>query len=148
MRCFILIIWLVLASATRAAAQHKFIQPLPSGYSHAVVAAGTKTIYVSGQVPVNTLGEVVGKGDIKAQTEQVYENLKRILTEAGATFNDVVKMTTYVVNHQPAYLPVIREVRSRYLSKESPPASTLVGVTALANPDYLIEIEAIAVLAK
>jgi enamine deaminase RidA (YjgF/YER057c/UK114 family) len=87
----------------------------------------------------------VGKGDLKAQVARVYENLATCLKSAGVTFDDVVKMNTYVVNLKPEDLAIIREVRSTYLSKEHPPASTLIGVQALAGPDYLIEIEAIAI---
>ena len=68
------------------------------------------------------------------------------LTAAGATFDHVVKSTIFVVNFQPEMLPVIREVRGRYFSRAHPPASTLVGVTALARPEWLIEIEATAVI--
>lgn len=105
-----------------------------------------KTIYISGQVPVNAPGEIVGKDDLKKQVTQVYENLKIALKAAGATFDDVVKMNTYVVNYKPADIAIIREVRALYLSRENPPASTLVGVQALYHPDIMIEIEAIAVI--
>ncbi len=129
--------------------EKEFINPFkikPNGYTHTVVSASGKTIYISGQVPVNELGQVVGEGDLKAQTKQVYDNLLYCLRFAGAKFEDVVKMTTYVVNYKPSDIDIIREVRKGYLSKENPPASTLVGVQALVNPDYMIEIEAIAVI--
>lgn len=126
--------------------QRKFINPenlnKPTGYTHVVVAGGT--VYISGQVSANEKGEVVGKGDLRAQVTRVFENLTSCLSAAGVTFTDVVKMNTYVVNLKPEDLAVIREVRKNYLSGENPPASTLVGVTALANPDYLIEIEVVA----
>lgn len=129
------------------AAQTKFINPdglsKPTSYTHVVVAGNT--VYISGQVSSNEKGEVVGKGDLRAQTTRVFENLKTCLTAAGVTFSDIVKMNTYVVNLKAEDLPVIREVRKGFLLQENPPASTLVGVTALANPDYLIEIEAVAV---
>lgn len=131
------------------AQQKQFINPfpiVPPGYTHVVVVTVGKTIYISGQVPVNEKGETVGTGDFRAQVIQVFENLKTALTAAGATFNDVVKMNTYVVNYQPADVAVIREVRKNYLSPTHPPASTLVGVQALVNPDYRIEIEAVAVI--
>ena len=76
---------------------------------------------------------------------KVYENLATCLKAAGVTFDDVVKMNTYVVNFKTEDLAVIREVRTNYLNKEHPPASTLVGVQALAAPDWLVEIEAIAI---
>jgi enamine deaminase RidA (YjgF/YER057c/UK114 family) len=129
----------------------QFINPYPvkpSGYTHVVASAPGKTIYISGQIPVNETGAAVGINDLRAQTVQVYENLKTCLAAAGATFNDVVKMTTYVVNYKPSDLAVVREVRKSYLSPEHPPASTLVGVQALASEQYLIEIEAIAVINK
>lgn len=129
--------------------EKEFINPFrikPSGYTHTVVSASGRTIYISGQVPVNEAGQLVGEGDLKAQTKQVYDNLLYCLRFAGASFEDVVKMTTYVVNYKPSDIDIVREVRKGYLSKENPPASTLVGVQSLVNPDYLIEIEAIAVI--
>lgn len=129
--------------------EKEFINPFrikPSGYTHTVVSAAGRTIYISGQVPVNEAGQVVGEGDLKAQTKQVYDNLLYCLRFAGARFEDVVKMTTYVVNYKPSDIDIVREVRKGYLSKENPPASTLVGVQSLVHPDYLIEIEAIAVI--
>jgi enamine deaminase RidA (YjgF/YER057c/UK114 family) len=104
-------------------------------------------VYISGQVALNERGEVVGDGDLEAQLRQVYENLKAALAAAGATFADVVKQTTYVVNFDAARdRPVIGRVRSQYLPATNPPASTLVGVQALANPALLVEVEAIAVV--
>lgn len=129
--------------------EKEFINPFrtkPSGYTHTVVSASGRTIYISGQIPVNEAGQVVGEGDLKAQTKQVYDNLLYCLRFAGAKFEDVVKMTTYVVNYKPSDIDIVREVRKGYLSKENPPASTLVGVQSLVHPDYLIEIEAIAVI--
>jgi len=116
------------------------------GWTHVVGVTGGKTIYISGQVSVNERGEVVGKGDLRQQTEQTYENLKHALTAAGATFRDVVKMNLYVVGLKPEHVPMLREVRSRYVNAEQPPASTLVGVSALVGTDWLIEIEAVAVV--
>jgi enamine deaminase RidA (YjgF/YER057c/UK114 family) len=116
------------------------------GWTQVVTTTGGKTVYVSGQVGVNARGEVVGKGDLKAQTEQAFENVRLALVAAGATFKDVVKSNLYVVGLRPEHVPIIREVRSHYVSAEHPPASTLVGVSALVGADWLIEIEAIAVL--
>ena len=116
------------------------------GWTHVVATRGGKTIHVSGQVGINANGEVIGKGDLKRQTEQAFENIKQSLAAAGATMDHVVKSTIFVVNFKPEMLPVIREVRSRYFSREHPPASTLVGVTALAGPEWMIEIEATAVV--
>ena len=88
----------------------------------------------------------MGKGDIRAQSKQVFENLKAALDSVGATFNDVVKLNTFMVN-MPENLEGHREVRGQYLAKnEHQPASTTVGVAALVNPDLLLEVEAVVVL--
>ncbi len=118
----------------------------PTGYTHVVTTQPGKMVYVAGQVALNAKGEVIGKGDLAGQTAQVFENLKTALAAGGATFADVVKLNYYVVNMKPADPAVIREARAKFLPADHPPASTLVGVTALANPDFMIEIEAIAVV--
>jgi enamine deaminase RidA (YjgF/YER057c/UK114 family) len=115
-------------------------------YSHGVSAGAGTTVYISGQIAVDADGRTVGVGDLAAQTDQVMKNLGTVLEAAGATFADVVKITTFVVDYEPAHRPIIAEVRGRYLPVDNPPASTLLGVTALAAPDYLIEIEATAVI--
>ena len=115
----------------------------PTGYTHVVEATGGKTVYISGQVALDPSGALVGANDMRAQAEQVFKNLKAALDAAGATFGDVVKMNTYVTDMTQS--PAIREVRARYLS-DAPPASTLVQVVHLARPDFMIEIEAIAVV--
>ncbi len=115
-------------------------------YTHAVEVSGGKTIFISGQVPLDEKGELVGRGDLREQTRKVFENLKRSLAAAGARFEDVVKTTYYVVGYRPQHLAAIREVRSEYLSPAHPPASTLVGVEALFLEGVLIEVEAIAVV--
>ena len=118
----------------------------PRGYSHVVSATAGRTVYVAGQIALDKDGSVVGKGDLRAQTTQVLENVKHALAAGGATFADIVKQNTYIVNLKPEDLPIIREVRAQYFPAENPPASTLVGVTALAGPDFLIEVEVIAVV--
>jgi enamine deaminase RidA (YjgF/YER057c/UK114 family) len=118
-----------------------------NGFTHVVTATAGKTIYVSGQVSVNERAEVVGKGDFRAQVEHTFENLKVALAAAGATFDDCVKITYFVVGLKPEHVTHVREVRRKYLSADKPPASTLVGVEALVVPDWLIEIEVIAVVA-
>jgi enamine deaminase RidA (YjgF/YER057c/UK114 family) len=112
----------------------------------ATVRGGGRTIYVSGQVALDEQGELVGRGDLRAQTRKVFENMKLALAAAGAGFDDVVKLTYYIVGYRPENLAPIREVRSEYLSRTTPPASTLVGVEALFQDDVLIEVEAIAVV--
>ncbi len=116
------------------------------GWTHVVTASGGKTIYISGQVGINEKGEVVGKGDLERQTEQSFENIRLALAAAGATYQHVVKTNLYVVGLRPEHVPLIREVRSRHVWAEHPPSSTLVGVSALVGPDWLIEIEAVAVI--
>ena len=116
------------------------------GWTHVVSATGGKTIYISGQVSVDEKGEVVGKGDMKRQTEQAFENIRLALASAGGSFQDVVKTNIYVVGLRPEHVPIIREIRGRYIWTENPPSSTLVGVSALVGPDWLIEIEAVAVM--
>lgn len=115
-------------------------------YSHVVATTGAKTVYISGQVSLDAAGQVVGAGDLRAQTAQVMANLEIALAAAGATFADVAKITTYVVDYKPEHRAVIAGVRSPYFPEGAPPASTLVGVAALAGPEWLIEIEAIAVI--
>ena len=136
---------------TKRQTEKQFLNPkdlnVPGGFTHVVTATQGKMIFVSGQVALNKQGEVVGKGDLRAQATQVFENLKVALAAAaGATFSDVVKMNTYVVNYKPADVAVLREVRSKYVSKEKPPASTLVGVQSLVREEFLIEIEVIALI--
>ena len=113
-----------------------------TAYSHAVKVGNT--IYVAGQVAVGTDGNLVGKGDVKAQAEQAWKNMKNVLEAAGATIEDLVDVTTYIVN--PDDVAKIREVRQRYLPENNKPTSTLIVAQALANPDLLIEIKGIAVV--
>ena len=114
-------------------------------YTQVVASRGARTVQVSGQVAIDADGDLVGGNDLAAQTEQVMINLGAALAAAGASFDDVVKIVTYVVEYRPEHRAIIGEVRGRYLPPSNPPASTLVGVTALAAPEYLIEIEAVAV---
>ena len=115
----------------------------PTGYSHVVTAQGGKTVYIAGQVAFDAKGQLVGKGDLAAQTRQVFENLTVALKAAGATFANVVKANTYM--RDASQVAVVREIRSKYFTGDLP-ASTLVEVPRLANPDFLIEIEVIAVV--
>ena len=110
-----------------------------TGYSHAAKSAGL--VFIAGQVAQDADGVLVGRGDIEAQAVQVFENLKAVLASAGATLDDVVKMTTYTTSL--AYRPKIAEVRARYFKTSFPP-NTFVVVASLATPEYLLEIEAVA----
>jgi enamine deaminase RidA (YjgF/YER057c/UK114 family) len=118
----------------------------PRTYSHVTVITSAKQIHVSGQVAFNAAGELVGKGDLAAQTEQVYINLGHALAAAGAGLRDVFKVVTYVVDLSPDKVGVIRAARSKYLGDGPFPASTMVGVTGLVHPDLLLEIEVIAAI--
>ncbi len=131
--------------------EKRFLNPKglvrPGVYTPVVTVSGGRTIYVSGQVPQDAEGELVGRGDLAAQAEQVYRNLELALKDAGASFGDVVKINVYVVGYKTEYRPLLNAVRSRYVSRDNPPASTLIGVQALAREGFLIEIEAVAVTA-
>ena len=113
----------------------------PPTYTH-VIKAGN-TVYLAGQTPQDENGQTVGKGDITAQAVKVFENIKTALAAGGASFADLVKITVYVTD--PRYREAVGEVRRRYLG-DALPASTLVVVAGLANPDYLLEIEGVAVV--
>ena len=115
----------------------------PTGYSHVVSARGGRTIYVAGQVSLDAQGRLVGAGDLAAQTQQVFTNLQIALKAAGATFADVVKVNYYL--RDASKVAVVREIRSKYFTSALP-ASTLIEVPRLAQPDFLIEIEVIAVV--
>jgi enamine deaminase RidA (YjgF/YER057c/UK114 family) len=131
--------------------ERKFINPpglKPLGmYTQVASASGGGLAFISGQVAVDGEGNVVGKGDMRAQTVQVFENLKLALAAVGATFDDVLKFTIFVKGLSPEARKTIMEVRSGYISKTQPPAATMVGIDKLVLDELLIEIEAIAHLA-
>lgn len=121
-------------------------QSVPFGFSHAIEQNGGRTLHLSGQVAWNGDGELVGAGDLVAQTRQALANLKQVLAEVGATPANVVRLRTYVVDHSPNKLgPVTSEI-SAFYGDALPAANTFIGVQALALPDFLIEIEATAAL--
>lgn len=128
--------------------QTQFLKPdgiaPATGYTHVVVTSPGKLVFISGQIARDKQGNLVGKGDLNAQAAQVFENLKAALASAGATFKDVVKITLYIKDYKPEALAGLREVRDKYVNKDAPPASTLIGVASLAQEDYLIEVEAVA----
>ena len=118
--------------------------PTPVGpYSNVVTSAPGRLVFVSGQVALDANGDIVGAGDITAQTRQVMENLRLALEAAGATFADVVRVVNYITDVD--LFAQMAAVRKEYLV-EPYPASTLVEVSALMYPELLIEIEAIAVV--
>ncbi len=114
-----------------------------SHYSHAVKVGDL--VWITGQIAIDKDGNVVGKGDCVAQTHQVYQNLRIVLNGIGSGMDKIVKLNTYVVNVED--VEKIRDIKSQYIEKD-PPASTLVVVKALAYPDLLIEMEAVAVADK
>ncbi len=116
------------------------------GFSQVVVASGTRTIYTAGQVSIDERGVLVGAGDLAEQTAQAMRNVGLALVAAGATYADIVKITTYVVNYKPEHRTVIGKARAPFFASGTPPASTLVGVAMLALPEWLVEIEAVAVI--
>jgi len=113
----------------------------PAGYTH-VIEAGN-TIYLAGQVARDPKGNIVGIGDPEKQTEQIFENMKACLASVGATLDDVVKVTIFVTNY--GFKEAVLKVRDRYLQGRLP-ASTFVVCASLALPEYLVEIEATAVV--
>jgi enamine deaminase RidA (YjgF/YER057c/UK114 family) len=120
----------------------------PRFFTHTVAVTGpTKLVYVSGQVSYDRDGKVVGKGDMAAQTHQVFRSIAANLEAAGATWHDVVKLNGYMVNLNPDALRAYRETRERFLDAAALPASTLVGVERLVHDDLLLEVEAVAAVA-
>ena len=117
----------------------------PTAYSHVVRATGGSTVYLAGQTPIDAAGNVVGEGDFAAQARQVFANIRTALAAVGGDVSDLVRTTTYIVNYTPELREALAAARSEAFG-DVKPASTLLGVQALANPAYLIEIEGIAVL--
>ncbi len=115
----------------------------PFGYSHVVDAPASRVIYISGQVPLDAEGHLVGEGDFEAQTRQVFENLTRALEAVDASWNDVVKLQYFL--RDVGEIASVRAIRDEYVDTQNPPASTLVEVSALFRDDVLIEIEAVAI---
>ncbi|HEU5342962.1 MAG TPA: RidA family protein [Ktedonobacterales bacterium] len=125
----------------------RFLAPaglLATGFSPVATVSGGKTIYISGQVALDASGNLVGEDDFKAQAQQVFENLRAALAAAGADFSNAVRLGIFVLDR--ANLPVLREVRDQYVNTQSPPTSTLLIVAGLARAEFLLEVEAIAIL--
>jgi reactive intermediate/imine deaminase len=114
----------------------------PPGFTHAVSVTGGRTIYISGQVPLDRDGNLVGAGDFTAQVRQVFENVKAALAAADASMSDVVKVNVFLLD--ASQLAKFREVRNEYF-KSDPPASTGIEVRALLRPEWMLEMDAIAV---
>jgi enamine deaminase RidA (YjgF/YER057c/UK114 family) len=119
--------------------------PTPPTYTHVVVATGNRLVFVAGQEPEDEQGNLVGAGDLAVQARQVFGNVGRALAAAGARPEQVTKIAIFVVGYRREYLPAIEEGRVG-LFGDHKPADTLVGVEALSRPEYLIEVEAVAVI--
>jgi len=128
-------------------AEKRFLSPntlsKPFGYSHVVDSPAERIVYISGQVPLDSDGQLVGEGDFEAQTRQVFENLTHALEAAGASWSDVVKLNYFLTD--VSRITVVRSIRDEYVDTERPPASTLVQVSSLFRPEVMVEIEAVAV---
>jgi enamine deaminase RidA (YjgF/YER057c/UK114 family) len=124
----------------------RFINRAPLGYSQVVEARGGCTLYIAGQLSLDKDGNLVGRGDFRAQVKQVFDNLQARLEEGGASFKDVVKLNYYITDASD--LAAVRDVRDAYINTVQPPASTLVVVKRLVREEYLIEVEAIAVVSE
>lgn len=116
----------------------------PDTYTHVVVARGSRLVFVAGQIAADRAWNVVGPGDLAAQARQAFANLGRALAAGGARPDQVTKLTIFVVGLRPEHLPAIEEGRVP-LFGDHKPADSLIGVARLASPEFLIEVEAIAV---
>lgn len=116
----------------------------PVGYSHLATVSGGRLVFISGQVALDSKGNVVGTDDFRAQARQVFENLRMALESAGGSFRDVIKLNSYLVDF--GGMPHFRTVRDEYINTANPPASTAVQVVRLFRPEFLLEVEAIAVV--
>ncbi|MGW6015751.1 RidA family protein [Streptomyces sp. NPDC055210] len=114
-----------------------------AAYSHVVMGTG-RFVAVSGQLALDEDGKPVGEGDPAAQARQVFENLRRCLAAAGAGFDDVIKLTYFVTDM--AHMPAIRAARAEHIPQDRLPAASAVQVAALVRPEFLMEIEAFAIL--
>ncbi len=133
--------------------QREFINPeaamrsVPRGYSHVVKVTNPGSfVFIAGQGPLDADMNLIGEGDIEAQARQTFENIRRNLAAAGATFSDIVKMVVYVLDIEAHQWPV-RNVRGEFIDADQPPVSTMVEVSKLAIPGMLIEIDVIALTA-
>jgi enamine deaminase RidA (YjgF/YER057c/UK114 family) len=120
-----------------------------AGYSQVAEVGEGKIVYIAGQVALDKSGNLVGKDDFRAQVQQVFENLKAAMEASGGDFNSVIKLNYYcAASVDPAQMPVVREVRDKYVNTTNPPTSTFVFVQRLVRPEWLIEVEAVAVVKK
>jgi enamine deaminase RidA (YjgF/YER057c/UK114 family) len=119
---------------------------LPHGFSQVVIASGRKMVFISGQTAWDTQKNIVGGDSVLEQARQAFRNLEKAMEAAGGTLKDVVTLRIYVVDYQAESGTAVGTALREFFSPENPPASTWIGVSALAVPEFLIEIEATAVL--
>ncbi len=119
---------------------------LPHGFSQVVIATGSKMVFVSGQTAWDVRKNIVGRDSVLEQARQAFRNLETAMEAAGGTLKDVVALRIYVVDYQAESGTAVSTALREFFSPENPPASTWIGVSALAVPEFLIEIEATAVL--
>jgi enamine deaminase RidA (YjgF/YER057c/UK114 family) len=106
-------------------------------------------VYIAGQVALDKSGDLVGKDDFRAQLQQVFEKLKAAVEASGGDFHSVITLNYYcAASVDPSQLPVVREVRDKYVNTANPPTSTFVFVQRLVRPEWLIEVDAVAVVKK
>lgn len=118
---------------------------VPETFSHVVIAKGSRLVFIAGQVSEDAEGNLVGHGDMRAQARQVFSNIGRALAAAGAEPRQVARLTIFVAGYKREHLDMIEEGRIT-LFGEHKPTDTLVGVAALSHPDYLLEVDAMAVI--
>lgn len=117
------------------------------GYSQVAEVRSGKLVYIAGQVPFDKSGNLVGPEDFLAQAEQVFRNIKAAVEAAGGSFSDVVKLNYFCVEAvDPSLIPQILKVRDQFVDTKNPPTSTFVVIKRLVRPEWLIEIEAVAVV--
>ncbi len=119
---------------------------LPHGFSQVVIATGRKMVFISGQTAWDLRKNIVGGDSVLEQARQAFRNLETAMEAAGGTLKDVVALRIYVVDYQAESGTAVGTALREFFSQENPPASTWIGVSALAVPEFLIEIEATAVL--
>jgi 2-iminobutanoate/2-iminopropanoate deaminase len=119
---------------------------LPHGFSQVVVASGRRMVFISGQTAWDVRKNIVGGDSLLEQARQALRNVKAAIEATGGTLTDVVALRIYIVNYQAENAKAVATALREFLSQENPPASTWIGVSALAVPEFLIEIEATAVL--
>ena len=141
-----LVVSCLLAGCATSSQRTSFVNPpglaKPAGFTHVVEVSAGRTIYVSGQLAKDASGNVVGGRDMRAQAEQVFRNIQTALESRGAGLADIVQLTAYI--RDMSQLAAYREVRERVLGSNPRPASSLLGVAALASEEYLVEVEVVA----